>query len=140
MGSESDEVIRMDPADDKTGERRKSAFLVVGSAVAGALLGDVFAVRDHEIVGEVTYTYNGNEYTNTWTFENKESGGVFDIWRDDYKIQQIRDTIENNGGTVISDTMTYHPESTIGGFIGGGLGGYGADYLRKRLKKRKEEE
>lgn len=104
-----DEIEREVPeTTKKTGEARKRALFVLGSAALGAFLGDTFIGRDHHAIGEIkfggsdiAYDTNGNivgtdHFNGVYSLEatGKDRGGIVediwgkDIFRDSYYMSE----------------------------------------------------
>ena len=107
--SKDEEVEReMPEAAKKTGEAKKRALFVLGSAALGAFLGDTFIGRDHHAFGEIkfdgsdiTFDSNGNvvgtdHFNGVYSIEatGKDRGGVVedllgkDLFRDSYYMSE----------------------------------------------------
>ncbi len=148
---EGDKVYDSEETVKKTGSKKKTAIISAIGAAVGAFVGDIFAVRDHEIVSQVVIGQypDGTDITNTYIKEYSDTGGLFDLMHktqdgyapggDDGDISKYIAGIEREGATYVNNIVDYHGEATIAGAALGGGVGFGADYIKKRREATKEE-
>lgn len=154
---EDEEIVRMDPADDKTGEMKKSAIIVTGSAIAGAIIGDILYGAEYKQIwwardADAPATDPASTIYKEGYFENQpgyyDRGGFLDkyfgidLWKNDQggRADDILARIDRNGWDIVAQPSVYDYSGAGGGALVGGVGGLGADSLRRYLKKRRDEE
>ena len=143
---EDKEEIYMEPAQKGTGNRKTTAAFVLGGAVLGGLVGDIFGASEYELITEVGWSdgaYGGFE--NSYHI-NYQDTGLIESYTDGSIIDRI-DSLENEAllnGEIdymnVGGDFQYDYFSTVGGGIGGGIGGYGADRLKSKIELKKKEE
>lgn len=157
---DDDEIVRMDSADDKTGERRKSALITVAGVAIGAFLGDTFYGRDYMIYDEGYDTY----WNENWSvqFEQRDTGGVLEDvglvnQPDQYTLTEsyidqdgaqfiYKEHMDEDYVSFLRDTgffegmndQVIRTGALIGGSVGGGSA-YAIDRFSRKLRERKAE-
>lgn len=144
----------------KTGERKKSALIIAGSAALGAFLGDIFYGRSEVIQSDISLG-NGETIKNYAT--GRDHGGIIEdlIGKDQFQDHYDLTTgIANANGPhpehyqITEDTFQsikhgyfsgvgfdniYYDGTGIGAGTGG-VAGFAADWLRKRKARKTNEE
>lgn len=156
-----EDVVREVPENTKkTGERKRSAMIIAGSAAIGAFLGDIFYGRS-EIIQSDLYIGDGQTIKNYAI--GRDHGGLLedfagkDQFQDHYSLTT---GVENANGlhpenyTITEDTFQsikngyfsgegfdniYYDGAGIGAGAGGATG-FAADWLSKRKAKKAEME
>lgn len=137
----------LDETAKKTGEKRKSILFAVGGAALGALLGDIFSVREHDVSYDFTYYGTQNVHTRTFHDEggffdlaHKDANGNFVFGGDNADHDQYIDKLKEMGYVPQDSISGYDGFSTLTGMGGGALGGFAASWASKKLKKAEKEE
>lgn len=112
---DEDEIIRMDPSEDKTGEHKKRAVYTAIGAALGAFFGDVFYGREVMVDAETPGYGSFDVGSQKLHWEYRDHGGFFDsntdngvldrsIWVNAYRY-------DDNGNIVPSEFPGMKAES-----------------------------
>ena len=137
----------LDETAKKTGEKKKSILFTVAGAAFGALAGDIFSVREHDVSYDFTYYGTQNIHTRTFHDEggffdivHKDANGNFVFGGDNADYDQYIEKLKEMGYTPQDSISGYDGFSTLSGMGGGALGGFAASWAAKKLKKAPKED
>lgn len=137
----------LDETMKKTGEKRRSIIFTVAGAALGALAGDIFSVREHDVSYEFSYYGTTNIHTKTFHDDggffdlvHKDAQGNFVFGGDDAEYQQYIEKLKDMGYVPQESITGYDGISTLTGIGGGALGGFAASWASRKNKKPEEED
>lgn len=158
----NEDIVREIPENTKkTGEKKKSALIIAGSAAIGAFLGDIFYGRSEIIQSDISLDH-GTTITNYAI--GRDKGGIMedllgkDQFNDHYDLTGSITTDANSVHTehyrITEDTFQsikdgyfsgigfdniYYDGAGLGAGVGG-IAGFAADWLRRRKADKNKEE